>query len=215
MFFPQWKAALLGGGSICNKKRIIARLKIAPGSLEAPLAVGMEAPTAGAAWEGGARIDTAPKIRMMKELLTSMGVEEADPKARRLPPFRKSPDPPALETQSLCGARFPPRSCELRGGALPFSPPWSLGVGERGGHSTSLASSRPAPALTQPSCRVRRFFVQVAQLLLEFLHKYVAEVVSDAAVYQEHAGKPEIDIDDLRLAIQVLYECGAVLAPGM
>ena len=44
---------------------------------------------------------------------------------------------------------------------------------------------------------------QVSQLLLEFLHKYVAEVVSDAAVYQEHAGKPEVDIDDLRLAIQV------------
>ena len=39
--------------------------------------------------------------------------------------------------------------------------------------------------------------------MLEFLHKYVAEVVSDAAVYQEHAGKPEVDIDDLRLAIQV------------
>ena len=45
--------------------------------------------------------------------------------------------------------------------------------------------------------------------MLEFLHKYVAEVVSDATVYQEHAGKPEIDIDDLRLAIQVLFERGA------
>jgi hypothetical protein len=44
---------------------------------------------------------------------------------------------------------------------------------------------------------------QVSQLLLEFLHKYVAEVVSDAALYQEHAGKPDLDIDDLRLAIQV------------
>ena len=44
---------------------------------------------------------------------------------------------------------------------------------------------------------------QVSQLLLEFLHKYVADVVSDAAVYQEHAGRSEVDIDDLRLAIQV------------
>lgn len=71
---------------------------------------------------GEGRIETAPKIQMMKDLLSSMGVEEADPK--------------------------------------------------------------------------------VSQLLLEFLHKYVAEVVSDASVYQEHAGKPEVDIDDLRLAIQ-------------
>jgi len=70
----------------------------------------------------GGRIETAPKIQMMKDLLTSMGVEGADPK--------------------------------------------------------------------------------VSQLLLEFLHKYVAEVVSDAALYQEHAGKPDLDIDDLRLAIQ-------------
>jgi hypothetical protein len=29
----------------------------------------------------GGRIETAPKIQMMKDLLTSMGVEEADPKA--------------------------------------------------------------------------------------------------------------------------------------
>ena len=44
---------------------------------------------------------------------------------------------------------------------------------------------------------------QVSQQLLEFLHKYVSEVVTDAALYQEHAGKPEVDIDDIRLAVQV------------
>ena len=36
------------------------------------------------AGEGG-RIDSAPRIQMMKDLLTSMGVEEADPKVRALP----------------------------------------------------------------------------------------------------------------------------------
>ena len=45
--------------------------------------------------------------------------------------------------------------------------------------------------------------MKVSQMLLEFTHKYVAEVVSDASTYQQHAGKTEIDIDDLRLAIQV------------
>eukprot|EP00802_Teleaulax_amphioxeia_P032205 Tamp_36051.p1 GENE.Tamp_36051~~Tamp_36051.p1 ORF type:complete len:155 (+),score=43.03 Tamp_36051:24-467(+) len=68
------------------------------------------------------KIDSAPRIQMMRDLLSSMGVEESDPK--------------------------------------------------------------------------------VSQQLLEFLHKYVSEVVTDAALYQEHAGKPEVDIDDIRLAVQ-------------
>lgn len=40
--------------------------------------------------------------------------------------------------------------------------------------------------------------VQVNNLLLEFLHKYVAEVVTDATSFQEHANKPELDTDDVR-----------------
>ena len=62
-------------------------------------------------------------------------------------------------------------------------------------------------------CVRARELLQVSQLLLEFLHKYVAEVVSDASVYQEHAGKPEVDIDDLRLAIQVFVHARLNLPP--
>mmetsp|Transcript_41707 Transcript_41707/g.83839 ORF Transcript_41707/g.83839 Transcript_41707/m.83839 type:complete len:169 (+) Transcript_41707:11-517(+) len=43
---------------------------------------------------------------------------------------------------------------------------------------------------------------KVKHLLLEFLHKYVAEVIQDAAVFQGHAQKQELDLDDVRLAIQ-------------
>jgi hypothetical protein len=40
---------------------------------------------------GEGRIETAPKIQMMKDLLSSMGVEEADPKAcSTLPPLLPS-----------------------------------------------------------------------------------------------------------------------------
>eukprot|EP00288_Rhodomonas_lens_P012109 CAMPEP_0177749466 /NCGR_PEP_ID=MMETSP0484_2-20121128/32503_1 /TAXON_ID=354590 /ORGANISM="Rhodomonas lens, Strain RHODO" /LENGTH=136 /DNA_ID=CAMNT_0019264455 /DNA_START=188 /DNA_END=595 /DNA_ORIENTATION=+ len=43
---------------------------------------------------------------------------------------------------------------------------------------------------------------KVNHLLLEFLHKYVSEVIQDAAVFQGHAQKNELDLDDVRLAIQ-------------
>lgn len=43
---------------------------------------------------------------------------------------------------------------------------------------------------------------QVNHLLLEFLNKYVAEVVSDATSFQEHASKPELDTDDIRWAFR-------------
>ena len=36
-------------------------------------------------------LETAPKIQMMKDLLTSMGVEEADPKVCLFPCLRMSP----------------------------------------------------------------------------------------------------------------------------
>jgi len=63
-------------------------------------------------------------------------------------------------------------------------------------HTHTVAGPYPLP--------LRPCGTQVSQQLLEFLHKYVAEVVTDAALYQEHAGKPEVDIDDIRLAVQVL-----------
>jgi hypothetical protein len=43
--------------------------------------------------------------------------------------------------------------------------------------------------------------LQVAHVLLEFLHKYCAEVCQDATSFQEHANKPEIDIEDVRYVL--------------
>ncbi|KAJ2002370.1 Transcription initiation factor TFIID subunit 9 [Coemansia thaxteri] len=42
----------------------------------------------------------------------------------------------------------------------------------------------------------------VINQLLEFSHRYTVDVLQDAMVYAEHAKKPEIDIEDVRLAIQ-------------
>ena len=61
----------------------------------------MSAPTEATA----GRIDTAPKIQMMKDLLVSMGVEEADPKARQfrdLVPQPASLAPDIGRTERAC-----------------------------------------------------------------------------------------------------------------
>ncbi|KAJ1651663.1 Transcription initiation factor TFIID subunit 9 [Dispira simplex] len=43
---------------------------------------------------------------------------------------------------------------------------------------------------------------QVVHQLLDFAHRYTVEVFQDALTYSEHAGKPDLDVEDVRLAIQ-------------
>lgn len=43
---------------------------------------------------------------------------------------------------------------------------------------------------------------QVVHQLLELWYRYVADVLTDAQMYSEHAEKPVIDSDDVKLAIQ-------------
>ncbi|GES93683.1 transcription initiation factor TFIID subunit 9 [Rhizophagus clarus] len=43
---------------------------------------------------------------------------------------------------------------------------------------------------------------KVVQQLLEFAHRYTVDVIQDASAYAEHAAKNDIDIDDVKLAIQ-------------
>ncbi|KAJ2723535.1 Transcription initiation factor TFIID subunit 9 [Coemansia sp. Benny D115] len=42
----------------------------------------------------------------------------------------------------------------------------------------------------------------VINQLLEFSHRYTVDVLQDALVYAEHAKKTDIDLEDVRLAIQ-------------
>ncbi|KAJ7545439.1 hypothetical protein O6H91_09G119900 [Diphasiastrum complanatum] len=43
---------------------------------------------------------------------------------------------------------------------------------------------------------------RVVNQLLDFWYRYVVEILSDAQVYSEHAGKSAIDCDDVKLAVQ-------------
>jgi transcription initiation factor TFIID subunit 9B len=57
-----------------------------------------------------------------------------------------------------------------------------------------LVSSTPAVQDAQPG---------VLHQLLEFAHRYTTQVLSDASVYAEHAGRSgKVEIDDVVLAVQ-------------
>jgi transcription initiation factor TFIID subunit 9B len=43
---------------------------------------------------------------------------------------------------------------------------------------------------------------RVVHQFLDLAYRYVGDVLGDAQVYADHAGKPQLDADDVRLAIQ-------------
>ncbi|AAD25788.1 Transcription initiation factor TFIID subunit 9 [Arabidopsis thaliana] len=52
------------------------------------------------------------------------------------------------------------------------------------------------------SMGVEDYEPRVIHQFLELWYRYVVEVLTDAQVYSEHASKPNIDCDDVKLAIQ-------------
>eukprot|EP00474_Spongospora_subterranea_P010118 CRZ10576.1 hypothetical protein [Spongospora subterranea] len=54
---------------------------------------------------------------------------------------------------------------------------------------------------------------RIIHQLLEFMHRHVCEVVNDAQMYQQHAGRSKMDISDIRLAIQTKMNFAFVQPP--
>ncbi|CAN6480229.1 unnamed protein product [Victoria cruziana] len=52
------------------------------------------------------------------------------------------------------------------------------------------------------SMGVQQYEPRVIHQFLELWYRYVVDVLTDAQTYSEHAGKPSIDCDDVKLAIQ-------------
>jgi transcription initiation factor TFIID subunit 9B len=50
------------------------------------------------------------------------------------------------------------------------------------------------------SMGVDQYEPKVINQLLEFMHKYVRDILQDAIEYKEHAHKNEVDVSDVRLA---------------
>ncbi|EFJ17223.1 hypothetical protein SELMODRAFT_68945, partial [Selaginella moellendorffii] len=52
------------------------------------------------------------------------------------------------------------------------------------------------------SMGVAEYEPRVVNQFLDMWYRYVAEVLGDAQAYSEHAGKPAIDCEDVKLAVQ-------------
>lgn len=54
---------------------------------------------------------------------------------------------------------------------------------------------------------------RVINQMLEFTYKYVTDVLDDAQVYSNHAGRREVDMDDVKLAIQTRLDKSFTIPP--
>jgi len=68
-------------------------------------------------------------------------------------------------------------------------------------------------ALLLNSMGLKEWEPRVVHQLLEFMHRYVSEILTDAQDYANHAGRNIIDNKDLRLSIEARLEKGAQPLP--
>ncbi|ORY46948.1 hypothetical protein BCR33DRAFT_658498 [Rhizoclosmatium globosum] len=82
-------------------------------------------------------------------------------------------------------------------------PPVPLG-NQHAGHQEPLELPRNAKlvSLMMQAMGVDDFQPQVLPQLLDFVHRYTLDVVGDAQLFAEHAGRSEVDVDDVRLAVE-------------
>ncbi|RKP08469.1 transcription initiation factor TAFII31 [Thamnocephalis sphaerospora] len=57
-------------------------------------------------------------------------------------------------------------------------------------------------ALILNTLGVEEYDPKVLPMLMEFAHRYMTDVFQDAQLYADHAGKRDVDLDDVQLAIQ-------------
>ena len=52
------------------------------------------------------------------------------------------------------------------------------------------------------SMGINEFEPRVIEQLLELVYRYITEVIEDSYVYMDHASRSDLDLEDIRLAIQ-------------
>jgi len=63
------------------------------------------------------------------------------------------------------------------------------------------------------SMGVEEYEPRVVNMLIEFMHRYVSDILQDAQLYASHANKTAIDLDDVRLATQAKVNFGFTEPP--
>ncbi|KAI9334951.1 transcription initiation factor TAFII31 [Obelidium mucronatum] len=72
------------------------------------------------------------------------------------------------------------------------------------GHQDPLELPRNAKliSLIMQAMDVNDYQPAVLPQLIDFMHRYTLDVVGDAQLFAEHAGRTEVDVDDVRLAVE-------------
>ncbi|KAI8057691.1 transcription initiation factor TAFII31 [Syncephalis plumigaleata] len=70
--------------------------------------------------------------------------------------------------------------------------------------SSVLPKEAHTMALILRSLGVQEYDPKIIPMLMEFVHRYMTDVFQDAQLYAQHAGKHDIELDDVQLAIQGL-----------
>lgn len=80
------------------------------------------------------------------------------------------------------------------------------------GGSTGSMSSSSSPQIPKEvkmasslltSCGIEECEPKVIQQILEFMYRYTTDILQESLVYSQHAGKGEVDLEDLRLGIRM------------
>jgi len=69
-------------------------------------------------------------------------------------------------------------------------------------NSSEVPEEAKLVALILKSMGVEEYEPNVIPQFLEFMHRYVTDVLQDSLIYAEHSGKGVLDLEDVRLAIQ-------------
>jgi histone H3/H4 len=83
-----------------------------------------------------------------------------------------------------------------------------------GMHPESMPRDANIISLILKQMDVYEYDTRVIPQLLEFSYRYVQEVLQDAQFYAEHAGRTEICIDDVKLAIQAKVNLAFIAPPS-
>eukprot|EP01102_Stenamoeba_stenopodia_P005848 TRINITY_DN16561_c0_g1_i1.p1 TRINITY_DN16561_c0_g1~~TRINITY_DN16561_c0_g1_i1.p1 ORF type:complete len:200 (+),score=59.21 TRINITY_DN16561_c0_g1_i1:153-752(+) len=68
--------------------------------------------------------------------------------------------------------------------------------------SPNLPRDAKIVALILSSMGISDYEPKVLNQLLELMHRYTTEVLQDSLLYAEHSGRSDLDLEDVRLAIQ-------------
>ncbi|KAJ1550962.1 Transcription initiation factor TFIID subunit 9B, partial [Nowakowskiella sp. JEL0078] len=102
----------------------------------------------------------------------------------------------------LPGGQLPPQNLNLSQSHNPNMQMQNHQIQQRSGASNDLPRDARMVSLLLLALDIDEYEPRVVPLLLEFMHRYVSDVLQDAQLFAEHAGHPDIDLSDIKLAVE-------------